>query len=45
MAQGYSQVKGVDYEEVFSPVARYTVNSIVTCPSYRTRFGDTPDGC
>ena len=24
VAQGYSQVKGVDYEEVFSPVARYT---------------------
>ena len=24
VAQGYSQVKGVDYEKVFSPVARYT---------------------
>ena len=24
VAQGYSQVRGVDYEEVFSPVARYT---------------------
>ena len=24
VAQGYSQVKGVDYDEVFSPVARYT---------------------
>ena len=23
-AQGYSQKKGVDYDEVFSPVARYT---------------------
>ena len=24
VAQGYSQVKGVDYDEVFSPVAQYT---------------------
>lgn len=24
VAQGYSQTKGVDYDEVFSPVARYT---------------------
>ena len=24
VAQGYSQVKGVDYDEVFSPVARNT---------------------
>ena len=24
VAQGYSQVKGVDYDEVFSPVARYS---------------------
>ena len=24
VTQGYSQVKGVDYEKVFSPVARYT---------------------
>ena len=24
VAQGYSQVRGVDYEVVFSPVARYT---------------------
>lgn len=24
VAQGYSQVKGVDYEKVFSPMARYT---------------------
>ena len=24
VAQGYSQVRSVDYEEVFSPVARYT---------------------
>ena len=24
VAQGYSQVKGVDYDEVFYPVARYT---------------------
>ena len=24
VAQGYSQVKGVDYDEVFSPVARTT---------------------
>lgn len=24
VAQGYSQVKGVDYIKVFSPVARYT---------------------
>ena len=24
VAQGYAQVKGVDYDEVYSPVARYT---------------------
>ena len=24
VAQGYSQTHGVDYEEVFSPVARYS---------------------
>ena len=24
VTQGYSQVKGVDYKKVFSPVARYT---------------------
>lgn len=31
VAQGYSQVKGVDYEKVFSSVARYTsVRSLLT---------------
>ena len=31
MARGFSQVEGVDYEETFAPVARYTsIRSIIS---------------
>ena len=37
VAIGFSQVEGVDYEETFAPVARYT--------SIRSIISIAPDGC
>jgi hypothetical protein len=37
VARGFSQVEGIDYEETFSPVARYT--SIRTIISLATSMG------
>ena len=31
MAKGYSQLQGVDYIEVFAPVARMTTVRIIPC--------------
>jgi hypothetical protein len=37
VARGFSQVKGIDYEETFDPVSRYT--SICTIISLDTSMG------
>ena len=38
MAQGFSQKEGVDYEETFAPVARYTSNRIVLALAAVTKW-------
>ena len=37
VAKGYTQLVGVDYNEVFSPIVKYS--------SLRILFGFGPDGC
>ena len=44
VAKGYSQVRGVDYQETFAPTANLTSTCSVANSS-TTRFNSTPDGC
>ena len=37
MAQGFSQIEGIDYEETFTPVARYS--SILTILALLAQMG------
>jgi hypothetical protein len=45
VARGFSQIEGVDYDETFAPVARYT--SIGTIIAITTEMGlaHSSDGC
>ena len=42
VARGFSQVEGVDYDETFAPVARYTLIYIYCS---RDELADPPNGC
>ena len=33
LARGFSQIKGIDYDETFAPVARYSSNGCENCVS------------
>ena len=44
VARGFSQKEGINYEETFAPVARYTsIRS--TCSGCSDEMEDTPNGC
>ena len=44
VARGFSQKEGIDYEETFAPIARYTlIRPNGTC--IHDEVGLTPDGC
>ena len=45
VARGFSQKKGIDYEETFAPVAQYTSIRIIIGTCIHDEVGLTPDGC
>ena len=46
VARGFSQKEGIDYEETFAPIARYTsIRSVLALAAVMKWMADTPDGC
>ena len=45
VARGFSQIEGVDYEETFVPVARYTSNRSIISIAAKMGLEDPPNGC
>ena len=45
MTRGFSQKEGIDYEETFAPVARYTSIRAIMALASMMKWGITPDGC
>jgi hypothetical protein len=44
MAKGFSQREGVDYEETFTPVARYFLNPSIHIVGRRKGLAHSPNG-
>ena len=45
VARGFSQKEGIDYEETFAPIARYTSIRAINGTCIHDEVGLTPDGC
>jgi hypothetical protein len=45
VARGFSQKEGIDYEETFAPVARYTLISAALAIAAVMKWKGTSDGC
>ena len=45
VARGFSQKEGIDYEETFAPIARYTSIRSILCYGCNDEMEDTPNGC
>jgi hypothetical protein len=45
VARGFSRVEGIDYEETFAPIARYTSIRTIICTSCIHGLETTSDGC
>ena len=44
VARGFSQKEGIDYEETFAPMARYTSIRSIMALAAKARMETTPDG-
>ena len=44
VARGFSQKEGIDYEETFAPVARYTSIRTIISLATKMKWKVTPDG-
>ena len=45
VARGFSQKEGIDYEETFAPVIRYTSIRTIMALAFHGEVEYTPDGC
>ena len=45
VAQGHSQIEGIDYTETFAPVVRYDSVRVFLALSACLRLYNPPDGC
>ena len=45
VAQGYSQMEGIDYDETFAPIARMESIRILLCPSMSSEVQTLSNGC